>query len=122
MCREQRALPRGVSRVVALAIACLQEWGKELPDEKEADSFDQYVNVIEKKGTWAGALELLALGPMFDTRFIVYCLRVHDEPFVVHPRAKKKVVVLVYDGFHFDRLEASTGTYNSRSLKSLPST
>lgn len=104
--------PKGASELRAEVVSHLRrhedkyikDWCNEMPDGTIAPSYEAYLQAVAKDNVWAGVTELAALARMFDTRIIVFTLRMLDEPFVFHQKQKKHVIALVFDGMHYDLL------------------
>ena len=89
----------------------IKEWDNEMPDKSIAQSFEAYVAEIEKDKVWCTNLELAAIARMYNVRFYVFCIRMLDEPYVLHSTETKRIGALVFDGCHFDVLKPDGGVY-----------
>ena len=85
----------------------LPEWDNEMPDRTVAKSYEAYLEAIAQDRVWGGLLEIQALSRMHGTKIIVYPTSFDLEPFVIHPKQRKKIIVLQFTGSHFDLLVPS---------------
>ncbi|CAE7241974.1 OTU9 [Symbiodinium sp. CCMP2592] len=79
-------------------------WDREMPNKAPASSFTEYINAIAEVGTWSGHLELAALGRIFDVKFVIYPRSPELEVCAVHVQQRKRVVVLAFNGSHYEWL------------------
>ncbi|CAE7314703.1 OTUD4 [Symbiodinium sp. CCMP2592] len=80
-------------------------WDKEMPDKKAATSFQAYISAMAEVGTWAGHLELAALGRIFDIKFVIFPRSPDLEVCAVHAQQRKRVAVLAFTGSHYEWLK-----------------
>ncbi|CAE7865231.1 unnamed protein product [Symbiodinium sp. KB8] len=93
-----------------------KQWDHELPDRSASTSFEQYCNSISVDKTWGGVLELRAMARMNDARIVVIPASMQMEPFVIHPKQKRRVLCLWFTGSHFDRIVPNTGNDLPQSI------
>ncbi|CAE7832356.1 unnamed protein product, partial [Symbiodinium sp. CCMP2592] len=79
-------------------------WDKELPNKTVGESFQKYIDAISVVDTWAGHLELAALGRIFDVKFVIYPTSPELAVCAVHAQQRKRVVALAFNGSHYEWL------------------
>ncbi|CAE7255078.1 OTUD4 [Symbiodinium microadriaticum] len=80
-------------------------WDKELPDRSQGNSFQDYISAIAVVDTWAGPIELAALGRIYDIKFVIYPRSPDLEVCAVHVNQRKRVAALAFTGSHYEWLK-----------------
>ncbi|CAE7723192.1 OTUD4, partial [Symbiodinium necroappetens] len=80
-------------------------WDKELPDRSQGNSFQDYISAIAVVDTWAGPMELAALGRIYDIKFVIYPRSPDLEVCAVHVNQRKRVAALAFTGSHYEWLK-----------------
>ena len=77
-------------------------WQGELPDTTKSSDFAEYLAAIGREGSWGSSLEIRALARLYDTRIVIFPRQFHFNVAAVHTQQKRRVVVLLHNGSHFD--------------------
>ncbi|CAE7570918.1 Otud6a, partial [Symbiodinium sp. KB8] len=77
-------------------------WQGELPDTTKSSDFAEYLTAIGREGSWGSSLEIRALARLYDTRIVIFPRQFHFNVAAVHTQQKRRVVVLLHNGSHFD--------------------
>ncbi|CAE7331212.1 OTUD4 [Symbiodinium sp. KB8] len=80
-------------------------WDKELPDRSQGNNFQDYISAIAVVDTWAGPMELAALGRIYDIKFVIYPRSPDLEVCAVHVNQRKRVAALAFTGSHYEWLK-----------------
>ncbi|CAE7261538.1 unnamed protein product [Symbiodinium sp. KB8] len=80
-------------------------WAEELPDRSQGNSFQDYISAIAVVDTWAGPMELAALGRIYDIKFVIYPRSPDLEVCAVHVNQRKRVAALAFTGSHYEWLK-----------------
>ena len=77
-------------------------WQGELPDTTKSSDFAEYLTAIGREGSWGSSLEIRALARLYNTRIVIFPRQFHFNVAAVHTQQKRRVVVLLHNGSHFD--------------------
>ena len=86
-----------------------EQWHGELPDTTKSSDFSEYITAIGRDASWGSTLEIRALARLFDVKIVIFPRQFHFPVAAVHTQQKKRIVVLLHNGYHFDLLKPAEG-------------